>query len=594
MGVHNLLLVVALAGLSVAATLPRANTSAPPLIPNVRKGSGTLHLSIKHKHREGQTKRGDPASVIFNENSFYLIELSIGTPPQPIDVLLDTGSSELWVNPTCSSSYNPTVCDELPRYDPALSSTSEDLDGTFDIAYGTGDVSGEYWWDTVSIAGVNVTTQRFGVADTSSFSILGILGVGLGYGFGYAGEDEYYYYYEIIDRLYVEGFIAIRAFGLNLGSPTLSEGSIDFGGIDTGKYIGALYKSPVIPYYDSPDGFPRYWFYLTSIGITQPGNSTSTLLSGPSYAQPMFPDCGATLSQLPPSLFNALIQFFPTAVNNGNGVYEIDCSIQSEPGTIDFGFGTKIISVPYSEWFRQSGSTCIFGGVSNADVFSLGDTFMRSAYIVYDQDNFNIHIAQGADCGTNVIPITTGVDAVPSVTGQCTAVSSTSSSSSSKKTSSSSSSVKATSSSKLSTTSASSSLKTSSTKVSTTVISSSSSKGTLSSTKISTTLSSSKLSSSASVSSSKSSSKSSTSSSVKSTATNSSKSSSKSSSLSSSSSKSSLKSSTTSSIKTSTSLSASSSKSSSKSTVTTAKGPTTTFVSSYTSSHHRIVTTITE
>jgi len=53
---------------------------------------------------------------------------------------------------------------------------------------------------------------------------MGILGVGLGYGFGYPGETEYYYYYEIIDRLFIEGFIQSRAFGLNLGSPALSEG----------------------------------------------------------------------------------------------------------------------------------------------------------------------------------------------------------------------------------------------------------------------------------------------------------------------------------------------------------------------------------
>jgi hypothetical protein len=75
-----------------------------------------------------------------------------------------------------------------------------------------------------STIGVSVTTQRFGVAETSSFTIAGILGVGLGYGFGYPGETEYYYYYEIIDRLFVEGFIRSRAFGLNLGSPSLSEG----------------------------------------------------------------------------------------------------------------------------------------------------------------------------------------------------------------------------------------------------------------------------------------------------------------------------------------------------------------------------------
>jgi len=111
------------------------------------------------------------------------------------------------------------------------------------------------------------------VAQTGSFAIMGILGVGLGDGFGYPGVDEYYYYYEIIDRLWSEGLIQSRAFGLNLGSPASSEGmqsiqnvstlcsnslgSIDFGGIDTGKYIGSLYESPMIPWYDAPDGFPR-------------------------------------------------------------------------------------------------------------------------------------------------------------------------------------------------------------------------------------------------------------------------------------------------------------------------------------------------
>ncbi len=46
--------------------------------------------------------------------------------------------------------------------------------------------------------------------------------------FGYPGVDEYYYYYEIIDQLYVEGFIQSRAFGLNLGSPALSSGMYCF------------------------------------------------------------------------------------------------------------------------------------------------------------------------------------------------------------------------------------------------------------------------------------------------------------------------------------------------------------------------------
>ena len=117
----------------------------------------------------------------------------------------------------------------------------------------------------------------------------------------------------------------------------------------------------------------RYWFYMTSVGITQPGKST-IVLTVPTYNQAMFPDCGATLSQLPPNLFNALISYFPTAVSVGNGVYTIDCSIRNQAGTIDFGFGTTTVHVSYHEWFWQAGSTCYFGGVSNANTWSLGGT----------------------------------------------------------------------------------------------------------------------------------------------------------------------------------------------------------------------------
>jgi hypothetical protein len=119
---------------------------------------------------------------------------------------------------------------------------------------------------------------------------------------------------------------------------------------------------------------------MTSVGITEPGAAASIVLTTPTYNQAMFPDSGATLSQLPPNLFNALVSYFPTAVNAGNGVYTIDCSIRSQAGTIDFGFGTTSIHVSYHEWFWQAGSTCYFGGVSNANVWSLGGS-QSSSYL---------------------------------------------------------------------------------------------------------------------------------------------------------------------------------------------------------------------
>lgn len=56
----------------------------------------------------------------------------------------------------------------------------------------------------------------------------------------------------------------------------------------------------------------------------------------------------------------------------------------------------------------------------------LGDTFLRAAYVVYDWDNRNIHLANSADCGSQLVAIGKGPDAVPILTGGCRETSTTS------------------------------------------------------------------------------------------------------------------------------------------------------------------------
>ncbi|KAF8856544.1 acid protease [Acephala macrosclerotiorum] len=206
--------------------------------------------------------------------------------------------------------------------------------------------SGEYLIDTLAIGGGTISQVQFGLATASNFDNVGILGVGFGYPWNLN-------YYGVIDQL-----------------------RNDFGGIDTMKYIGSLYKSPMISAANSPDG-----------------------------------------SALP--------------VCRANVKWGLDCRLRFEKssGTIDFGFGTKIIHVNFYDWIWQVGSTtCIFGARPSDDDFVLGDPFMQSVCFVYDQDNFNFHIAQAADCGTNMVAIGKGVNAVPSIVGACIATTSTSSS----------------------------------------------------------------------------------------------------------------------------------------------------------------------
>jgi hypothetical protein len=86
--------------------------------------------------------------------TLYTIELAIGTPAQPVVVIIDTGSSELWVNPTCStagSTVTTAFCNSLPVFNTKTSTSLKDLQATGRIDYGKGGVDLEYYTDYVSV-----------------------------------------------------------------------------------------------------------------------------------------------------------------------------------------------------------------------------------------------------------------------------------------------------------------------------------------------------------------------------------------------------------------------------------------------------------
>jgi len=71
----------------------------------------------------------------------YYGTVEIGTPAQEFKVILDTGSSNLWVP---SSACKTLACMLHKKYDHTKSSTYMANGTTFSITYGSGGVSG-YW-----------------------------------------------------------------------------------------------------------------------------------------------------------------------------------------------------------------------------------------------------------------------------------------------------------------------------------------------------------------------------------------------------------------------------------------------------------------
>ncbi|KAI0554785.1 acid protease [Xylaria curta] len=353
----------------------------------------------------------------------YLAELTIGDGGQVVNLLIDTGSFELWVNPNCSTSNVPEFCTAFGHYDPSLSSTSQRVDGDgFSIKYGSGQAKGPYYKDDIYISGTRIQNQQFGVANSSELVWFGIMGLGQG--------DGFINYPLIVDSLEAQGLTNTKLFSMNLGrqvSPgAVITGEMTFGGVDTNSYAGRLQKVPTDP------SDPHYKIILNGLANRAPGADSSTPLTDSSLPLPLIVDSGTTLSLLPESLVSKLAAQFPGATSDGAGGYRVDCAYQNQTGTVDFEIlaetGTVTINVSYRDFIWNNGGDCLLGAWHSDDVgtFILGDSFLRGAYVAFDQTNRALFMSNRLSCGddqSNIVAVSDEPDAAANIPGSCAVVS---------------------------------------------------------------------------------------------------------------------------------------------------------------------------
>ncbi|KAI1871272.1 uncharacterized protein JN550_004717 [Neoarthrinium moseri] len=333
----------------------------------------------------------------------YSVQLEIGTPGQRVSVTIDTGSDMLWVNPKCSfySSSQPSLCFGKVQYNTSASSTWRNLTKPFEQLYGIGGASGTFSTDRIGIYGSKTVLNdvQFGVATNSSNQNLGVLGVGWGSNLGYKS---------FIDELASQKVTNSKAFSLSLGSRDNNESAIIFGGVDTKKFSGPLTTKPILPPQRGETG-DRYWIQLDSIGLSGGSYGTKTINK---TSLPVIFDSGSTYHFLPDETNS---QIALSLGGNGkislNGGFQVPCDAQRSSATMDFKFGDMTIRVPLRESIIPTGGKCYVASLTQEPRFKglniLGDNFLRSAYVVFDQDKRQISLAQSANCGRNEQAITT-------------------------------------------------------------------------------------------------------------------------------------------------------------------------------------------
>ena len=350
---------------------------------------------LEHDRKRSLRKRAQYVeSNLQNEATLYFMDLTVGTPPQSLHMHIDTGSSDLWVNvdnsQLCASGGNP--CSQGGTYDANSSSTYQYLNSAFRIEYvdGTG-ADGDYVQDIVKFSGVTLKGQQFGIGYTSS-SQEGIIGIGYPIN-EVAVRYGYQPYANVPQNLVQNNYINTNAYSLWLNDLDSSTGEILFGGVNSEKYNGELQTLPIIS-----EGDGQYAEFIIALTAMGESGNTGSIINGIQIGALL--DSGSSLMYLPNNITNAIYNAVGAQYDKSQGAAFIDCSLANTDSTIDFTFSGVTIQVAWNELIIPIGSDngqtqCIIGiSPSNGQSAVLGDTFLRSAYVVYDIDSNEISLAQ--------------------------------------------------------------------------------------------------------------------------------------------------------------------------------------------------------
>ncbi|CAN6611650.1 aspartic proteinase yapsin-3 [Trichomonascus vanleenenianus] len=361
---------------------------------------------------------------LLNEEYFYRINATVGTPPQKVQLLVDTGSSDTWVldranslcienQPNGTISENVFNCSEVGAFDRNKSSSYNYVHPNFTIRYGDNTYAkGDFGTDVLRFGNISLQGLGLGIG-TEANSSIGIMGIGL------KGNEAIVHankskqlppsgYDNLPLLLKKQGYIDRVAYSIALEAPNSDSGDLLFGGVDHSKYTGNLWTVPMVNLFPNKTESP--------IEFTV---NTERITLSPGHCQPPYPvstrrltglmDTGTTLTYLPQDVVTQIVHSVNSQFSAKIGGYIHPCSNVQEDSVITYFFSGVPIDIRLQDaQFRlldengmqaidnNNNTMCILGfhGVDHDDDVIFGDSFMRSAYVVFDLERYEISMAQ--------------------------------------------------------------------------------------------------------------------------------------------------------------------------------------------------------
>ncbi|KAJ7066591.1 aspartic peptidase A1 [Mycena amicta] len=372
---------------------PQPNGFSMPLRQRVHSRSSREEFGTWAKnHRAGLTakyggtpvsKRSTGTNLITNQgaDSSYFGSLAIGTPAVSFDVILDTGSADLWVaGNSCTQG-----CNSVATFDSSASTSFVNKSTEFQITYGSGAARGALATDTVQMAGFSVSNQVFAVCDQVTTGLLtnpvsGLLGLAW-QSIASSGATPLW------QTLAAGSWDSpVMAFQLTRYLNQSGAQDEEFGGSFTMGFVNASLYTGDIEYIDMPTATSTYWI-LPITAITVQGTSLTVDSGTDSYAAI---DTGTTLIGGPEEeIANIYAQIPDSQVGTGDyeGYYLYPCNTDV---TVALSFGGSSWTIASADFELQevSRGTCVgsFFTLTTGDSapsWIVGDTFLKNVYSVF-------------------------------------------------------------------------------------------------------------------------------------------------------------------------------------------------------------------
>ncbi|KAI6212367.1 CRE-ASP-1 protein [Aphelenchoides besseyi] len=332
-----------------------------------------LRRSLKTPMPPKFTQRLKTGSQPFADyvDNFYLGNITIGTPPQPFQIILDTGSSNLWVvdksctADECNGLYDPLFGPvwKKQKYDRSASSTFKKDGRQFEIYYGFGSCYGDLVQDVVSFGGLTELVKSSDTTPSMESSVL--------------------------DGPHLQrtmSFLRSSTFNGNWTPVCSLFGStvtlITYGAIDNVNCDSDIVYTPI-----TSDTYWEFAIQGFSVGSHKNKQASSAIS-----------DTGTSFIYGPDEDVLAIIAASHADYDFDSGLYTVPCDSAKNLDDLVFTISGKEIRIPGNEHVLELGdNSCALGieyGFGYDFDWLLGDGFIRTQCNIYDVGNNQIGFAK--------------------------------------------------------------------------------------------------------------------------------------------------------------------------------------------------------